>query len=366
MQTNRNATVIGALLLLGTAAAHRPARAAQGDPATAPDVVAAAEKEGKLIAYSTTDSALVAPLLKDFAALYPKIAIEYSDMNSTELYNRFLSEAAAGTGSGDFLWSSAMDLQMKLANDGYAMEYASPEAPKLPQWSVWKNEAFATTYEPIIFVYNKRLLKPEEVPQSHADFVKKLKANPQRFKGKVTAYDPERSGIGFLLITQDARLDPNFAETARTYGQVGVKLYTSIGAMLERIASGEHHVGFNIFGSYAIAKQRKDPNIGIAFPKDYTLVMSRIALIPKEAKHPNAAKVWLDYLLSHRGQEQIAKVALYSVRPDVQGETTAAALTEKLDGVLKPLPVGPSLLVYLDQAKRLEFLKMWQQAIGTK
>ena len=116
-------------------------------PATPPDTVAAAEKEGKLIVYSTTDTAIVASILKDFAALHPKIPVEYNDMNSTELYNRFLAEAAAGSGSGDFLWSSAMDLQLKLANDGYALEYKSPEASGLPAWASWKNEAFATTFE---------------------------------------------------------------------------------------------------------------------------------------------------------------------------------------------------------------------------
>src|SRR6185369_10419863 len=88
------------------------ARAAAG-PATAPDVVAAAEKEGKVVVYSTTDSSSTAPLVKDFNALYPKIAVEYDDMNSTEVYNRFVSEAAAGAGTGDLLWSSSMDLQVK-------------------------------------------------------------------------------------------------------------------------------------------------------------------------------------------------------------------------------------------------------------
>jgi iron(III) transport system substrate-binding protein len=340
--------------------------AADSGPGTAKEVVSAAEQEGKLVIYSTTDAALVTPLLKDFAALYPKVTLEYNDMNSTELYNRLISEVAAGSGSGDFLWSSAMDLQMKLANDAYAQVYTSPELPHLPQWASWRNEAYATTFEPIAFVYNKRLVKPEEVPQSHTEMAKALAGNPDRWRGKVTAYDPERSGVGFLLITQDARLDPNFAETERSYGRVNVKLYTSIGAMLERIQSGEHLLGFNIFGSYAIARQRKDPSIGIVYPKDYTLVMSRVALIPKAAKHPNAGKLFLDYILSKRGQELIAKAALFSIRDDVEGETTAAALNRELGGTLKPLPVGPSLLVYLDQAKRLEFLKQWQQAIGTK
>jgi iron(III) transport system substrate-binding protein len=343
-----------------TLAASRAGRAADAS------VVSAAEKEGKLVVYSTTDSAIVNALIKDFGAAFPKIQLEYNDMNSTELYNRFLSEAAAGAGSADLLWSSAMDLQVKLAQDGYGQEYKSPEASHLPSWAVWKDQAFGTTFEPIAFVYNKRLVKPEEVPKSHADLGKELKAHPDRWKGKVTAYDPERSGIGFLLLTQDSKLDPAFWETARAYGAVSVKLYTSIGAMLERITSGEHLLGFDIFGSYATARQRKDPSLGIVYPKDYTLVMSRVAVLPKAAKHPNAAKVFLDHLLSKRGQELVAKAALFSIRDDVQGEATAASLTKELGEVLKPIPVGPDILESLDQKKRLEFLKKWQQAIGTK
>ena len=358
------------LQILSIAAFALPARMAlaadAGNPGTAKDVIAAAEKEGKLTIYSTTDSALVQPLLKDFSALYPKVNVEYNDMNSTELYNRIISEVAAGSGSGDFAWSSAMDLQVKLANDAYTQAYASPEVSHLPQWASWRNEAFATTFEPIVFVYNKRLVKPEEVPHSHLELTKQLAEHPDRWKSKVTAYDPERSGVGFLLITQDARLDPNFAETERAYGKVSVKLYTSVGAMLERIQSGEHLLGFNIFGSYAAARQKKDPSIGIVYPNDYTLVMSRIAVIPKAAKHPNAAKCFLDYLLSKRGQELVAKAALFSIRDDVEGETTAAKLNKDLGGTLKPLPVGPSLLTYLDQSKRLEFLKQWQQAMGSR
>ena len=57
---------------------------------------------------------------------------------------------------------------------------------------------------------------------------------------------------------------------------------------------------------------------------------------------------------------------LFSIRDDVEGDATASALNKERGGTLKPLPVGASLLVYLDQAKRLEFLKQWQQALGTK
>lgn len=353
-------------LAAATGLALPMAARAGGDPRTAAAVVAAADQEGKLVVYSSTDSVIAAPLLKDFAALHPRIQVEFNDLNTTEIYNRFVAEAAAGAGTGDLLWSSSMDLQMKLVQEGYAADYRSPEAPDLPAWATYRGEAYGTTYEPIVFVYNKRLLKPEEVPQTHAALAALLRAQTPRFKGKLTAYDPERSGVGFLLVTQDAREDPAFDETAKAYGLAGIRLYTSVGAMLERIGSGEHVLGFNIFASYASARQKKDPSLGVVYPQDYCLVLSRIAFVPKAAKHPNAAKVFLDYLLSRRGQEVVAKAGLGSIRPDVQGEGTAATLSKTLGQSLRPIAVGPTLLEHLDQGRRLDFLNRWQKALGTK
>jgi iron(III) transport system substrate-binding protein len=91
-----------------------------------------------------------------------------------------------------------------------------------------------------------------------------------------------------------------------------------------------------------------------------------VALVAKGAKHPNAAKVFLDYLLSRRGQQALAKASVYAVRSDVEGETTAASLSKSLGGAVKPIPVDESLLSYLDQAKRLEFLRQWQKTIAAK
>jgi ABC-type Fe3+ transport system, periplasmic component len=67
--------------------------------------------------------------------------------------------------------------------------------------------------------------------------------------------------------------------------------------MMERISSGENLLGFNIFNSYAALRAKKDPSIGIVLPKDYTLIMSRVMFASKTAKNPNAAKLWVDYIL---------------------------------------------------------------------
>src|SRR4051794_31324046 len=296
------------------------AQVPQGYPADYAKTVEAAKKAGKVVIYATTDAVAANPLIRDFQSLYPGLQVEYSDLTSTELYNRFIAEAAAGNGTADVLWSSAMDLQVKLVSDGQAVAYASPEIPALPKWAVWQNQAYGTTYEPITFVYNKRLLPAGDVPQSHADLLKLLTAKPDAFKTKVTAYDPERSGVGYLFVNQDIQYFPQAWDLFKAFGKVNIKLYTSAGAMMERVTSGEHVIGYGIFGSYALARSKKDPNLGIVTPKDYTLVTSRVAFISKQAKNPDGAKLFLDYLLSKRGQTIVAtKAELYSLRPDVEG-----------------------------------------------
>jgi iron(III) transport system substrate-binding protein len=349
---------------LSAAAALAFAQAPAGYPASYGDTVAAAKKEGKVVVYSTTDTAAANFLIKDFQALYPGISVEYNDMNSTEVYNRFISERAANAGSADVLWSSSMDLQIKLANDGGALAYASPEIAHLPSWAVWKNEAFGTTYEPLAFVYNKRLLSGDEIPHSHKDLTRVFTQSADKLKGKVTTYDIEKSGVGFMLITQDSKYNPQFWEMVKALGAIGPRVQSSAGTMMERISSGENLLGFNIFNSYAALRAKKDPSIGIVLPKDYALVMSRVMFISKSAKNPNAAKLWLDYILSKRGQTIIANQAeLGSIRGDVEGEMTVAKYTKELGTAAKPIPVSGDLLTYLDQTKRLEFIKQWQAAM---
>jgi len=336
-----------------------------GYPADYQKIIDAAKKEGKLVIYATTDTKAAEPIVKDFEALYPGIKVEYNDLNSTELYNRFIGEAAAGGGTGDITWSSSMDLQVKLVLDGHAMTYKSPEAGKLPKWANWNNQAYGSTYEPISIVYNKRLLKGDEIPKSHADLARVL-VNP-KLKGKIVSYDPERSGVGFSYLTQDLKNNPKgFWDMAKALGNAKVKVYTSTGAMMEKVSSGEALMGYNIIGSYAFLKAKKDPSIGYLYPSDYTVVMSRVIFISKHAKNPNAAKLWLDYLLSTRGQQIVSdKADLFAIRSDIKGDTTMAKLSKQLGAGARPIPINKETVEFLDQKKRLDFLKKWQQALGT-
>jgi iron(III) transport system substrate-binding protein len=331
-------------------------------PADYGAIIAAAEQEGSVAVYSTTDSASADALLKDFRALYPKVQIKYYDLNSTEVYNRYLSETAASAETADVLWSGSIDLQLKLVADGHALTYHSPESGKMPKWAVFEDRAWGTTFEPLVIAYNKRLLPADAVPGSHDDLLRLLEDRPQLLAGgKLTSYDPEKSGFAFMLMTQDEKYFPQFWELAAAFGHGTGRFYPSSGTMIERITSGEHLLGFNLIGSYVVLRQKKDPDLGLVYPSDYVLVMSRVAFIPKNAKRPNAGKLFLDYLISGRAQKIMANQAtLFALREDVEGPYSAAALTKELGARLKPIPVDMSLLAALAPAKRLAMMRRWQ------
>ncbi|MGS0757646.1 ABC transporter substrate-binding protein, partial [Roseateles sp. GG27B] len=196
-----------------------------------------------------------------------------------------------------------------------------------------------------MFVYNKHFVSGADIPQTHADFMRLLTTQREKYAGNVTTYDIERSAVGFLFATQDSRMQTRFWDLVQALGSNAVELETSTAVMVQRIASGKVYLGYNLIGSYALTRARRDPSIGVVLPKDYTLVMSRIALISKTAAHPNAARLWLDYLLSQRGQSQLSsRSELASIRSDVPGESTAAALRDTLGPRLKAIAVGPALL----------------------
>jgi len=336
-----------------------------GYPATYAATVRAAEDEGRLVIYATTDDAVARPLIADFNAMYPRINVEYEDLTSTELHHRFVAETQLGGGSADVVWSSAMDLQASLVSNGYAATYDSPESAGLPAWATWKGQAWATTFEPIAIAYNKGLVPRSEVPRTHGDLARLLSSSGGRLKGKVITYNIEKSGLGFFLATQDVGVAPVFWDIAQGFGKVDVRFAPTTDAMLKEVSSGKAAIAYNVLGSYAVAQARKDSNIGYVFPSDYTLVMSRLQLINKKATHPNAARLWVDYILSQRGQTVIANQAgLYSVRADVSGDTTAARLSQTLGDSLRAIAVGPTLIGYLNNQNYRDFIQQWRKAAG--
>ncbi len=108
-----------------------------------------------LVIYSSTDLDRIRPLVSAFQEKFPGIAIDYHELNTIELHQRVIGETDAGETTADLALSSAMDLQIKLVNDGYGRAYYSGETKVLPGWANWRDEAFGFTYEPAVILYNQ-------------------------------------------------------------------------------------------------------------------------------------------------------------------------------------------------------------------
>lgn len=354
--------------LLALLAASMPSLAGaeipNGYPANYAEIVAKAEAEGSVVVYANTEHTAVEPILADFQKAFPKIRIDYIEIKAADLFSRISSESAAGALKADMVWSSAMDLQFQMVEDGIAAEYRSPEKASVPEWSNWGDKIYGITYEPVVMVYNNKVISDSEMPKDRASLAKWLLDNKDRMKGKVATYDPERSGLGFFAVSADARNGEALWPLVTAFGAVDAKFYTSTGTMLEKISAGEHAIGYNIIGPYAYLRAERDPNVKVVVPRDYTVVLSRLAIVTEQAQHPNAARVFLDYLLSKRGQTVVGNDAhLFAIRPDVTGKATIAGLTAEYGNILKPVAIGPELLDAIQPMQRMDFFRKWADAL---
>jgi iron(III) transport system substrate-binding protein len=318
----------------------------------------------ELKVYSSLDRPLATPMIAGFQKANPDIAIRYEEMLTGEIYDRIVHETDAGQKTADFAFSSAMDLQVKLANDGYAQVSDMPMSERWPEWANWRDTVYALTFEPAVFVYHKPSFKDTPPPSTRAELIDYLQSQGDAVHGRIGTYDIERSGVGFLFMSRDQEQFGDIWSVVRAMGAAGVKLYSTSEAILERVADGRFVLGYNIVGSYASNWASRHPNIGILLPKDYTVVMSRIGLVPQAAASPDLGRKYLEFFMSKEGQTILAvDVQIPAVSPDVAGANTGTALQKILGGQLKPVPVSLGLMVYLDQVKRARLISHWNDVL---
>ena len=318
----------------------------------------------KLVIYSTLDSRLATPLIRAFQTNHHDVAVQYEDLLASEIAARVIAETDAGLPSADFLFSSAMDWQLKLANDGYGQEALVPMAQDWPAWAKWQDIAFALTFEPAVLVYNKPSF-PDGPPQSRLELLEWLAKAPSSLTSRIGTYDIEKSAVGYLFIARDAEHFPDIWSLLKAMGQAGLQTYPTSQDIIDRVADGRLVLGYNILGSYAAEQARLEPDIGLVLLRDYTVVVSRVALVPRAAASPELGRAFLAFLMSAEGQTLLSqKLRLPSVSLEVSGAGSGAAMQAALGDQLRPVPVSPGVLVYLDQAKRQRLLRLWQRALA--
>jgi iron(III) transport system substrate-binding protein len=296
---------------------------------------------------STTDIDVFEPLVTAFQRLHPDLTIQYVQASSTNVFTAITND----TENFDIAISSAMDLQTKAANDGYVRGYNSTISAAFPAWSKLRDQVFGFTQEPAVLVASKVAFDGLKVPKSRPELIEILRANPDRFRGKIGTYDVRISGLGYLFATQDARQSDGFWRLAEVIGALSPKLYCCSSSMIEAIEKQEILLAYNVLGPYAQTRINVSGGATIIPLTDYTNIMMRSVLIPEQSTNPVSAGQFIDFLLGKDGRILLEKKA--GLPPLVPNAT------ENTSG-LRPIRLGPGLLVYLDQLKRKRFLADWE------
>jgi len=298
---------------------------------------------------STADTELFAPFIAAFQADNPGISIAYYVVSSSEIMVALAEEGAAF----DLAISSAMDLQVKLANDGLAQPFSSDRTRALPDWARWHDQVFAFTQEPATIVLSRAAFEGLPLPRTRQELIALLRDNPDRFTGRIGTYDVRSSGLGYLFATQDGRTSETFWRLSEVMGGLQTRLYCCSSEMIEDVAAGRIAVAYNVLGSYAQARNDLHDSIYIIAPEDFTTVMLRTVLIPESAEFPVEAGRFVDHLIRTSWQEADGAFSYPGITPDgLSGNAS-----------LRPITLGPGLLVYLDRLKRQQFLREWEAAM---
>jgi iron(III) transport system substrate-binding protein len=364
-------TLLASALLAGLTAAGAAAQTADRPshyPADYDKIVAGSKNENRLVVYSIMAEYNWKPVIEGFRKRYPWIEVQTLDLGSGEVFERYYAERASNARSGDLLINGAVDKWLQFASKGEILEYESPEAGKLPAWSIPKKGLYTVSADPMVLVYNKALLPEKMRPKSLKELAEFAAKNPAQFKGKVTTYNAATEAFGLAI---NWAYTKKFGDAAwqllDTLGKV-TRPERSAGPMIEKVTSGEYAAAYFVSGIVLFPKL-DDPArakiLGWSFPSDGTPIVLRGMAIPKGSTNVNSAKLMLDYILSHEGQVGFGKGGLTPYRPDVEAKEvprfTFQSVAKEAGGEDKLVIVeyDPEMV-----SKGPEFQAHWKKAFG--
>lgn len=293
---------------------------------------------------SSTDTDVFAPIIAGFLAQHPDVRIDYAVAGSSDIVT-LISDCPD---CFDVVISSAMDLQMKLANDGLVRRLVGLSSTSNAQW---RQSLFGFTLEPAAIVLNRAAFAGRAVPETRQQLIEAMRAEPEHFRGKLGTYDVRLSGLGYLFATQDARTSETFWRLMEVFGSLDARLYCCSGDMIDELARGDLFVAYNVLGSYAANRPDIADKIAIIIPRDFATTMMRTVLVLDTTTQEQLATDLVGYLISGDWAD--------GTRPGYPLPSIEAAETPELNVVT----LEPGLLVYLDSLKRKLFLEAWSSAV---
>jgi len=324
--------------VLGGMAATVVARPAWAQDADWKKVVDAAKKEGKVVVYN---GAVGMPVLPKVGAAFEGkygIRFELLEARASELRERICTEQASGKILGDVSHNGSTTTALQLAEGTFQPHGTLPNG-KRPVAPFATDDVRIPIYViPYGILVNSEMVKAADEPKSWKDLL-----NP-RWKGKLLMDDMRALGGGAVF----------FMVTHRTFGkefhdklaEQQPHMNRDLRGNFPRVARGEYPV-YAPFATPDILELKGLP-VKLLLPAEGLPYVRFDGAIFKGAPHPNAARLFLDFLLSDEAQ------LLYGGAGYVM---TVGGLESKVSGEAKTL-AQPKLLGTTDPKLQEEMLKL--------
>jgi iron(III) transport system substrate-binding protein len=278
-------------------------------PAADPKIIEGAKKEGEVVWYTTTALETSKKLADEFQKKYPFVRPVLFRTNNAPLVSRVVSEARAGRHVWDFVGGGG-ELYTPLMERKLFSAYRSPETNMMDSDLYDKNGYWAAyTASTYVLGFNTRQVKKDEVPKTYQDLL------DPKWKGRKIAVDTSGGMLHALsTVWGRERATAYFRQLAaqEPIPQEGNTLRAQL------VAAGEFPLGFVLAHGTQLLVTKGAPTDWIALEPAVMRIV--ILALAAKAPHPNAARLFYDYIISKEGQEIIKSFNRPPMRNDVEAD----------------------------------------------
>lgn len=275
------------LLAAGLVLPFVPARAQE-----MPAIEAAARKEGALTWYTAhTDGETAQVMLDAFMKQYPEIKASVVRTTAQVAYQRLLQDLKNGIAQCDVFSSTDLGHDETLRDQGRFVKYTPPNAAGLrPEFKELDKGGtyFATLSELVVPIFNTNKVQADEAPRNWTDFL------DPKWRNQVAVGHPAFSGtVGTWVVAMKKLYGwEYFTKLEKNKPLIGRSVNDAVGV----ITSGERSVAIGPSGLSQVTAAKGNP-VGISLPTDGAVLIVSPSAIMTNAPHPNAAKLFMNFLL---------------------------------------------------------------------
>jgi iron(III) transport system substrate-binding protein len=274
----------------------------------------AAKKEARVVVYAAVPPQTMKVINDPFEKKYG-IRVDYWRASTTGILERALNEWRVGQAGADVIEGNKGP-QLILKSEGVFDKFMPPSAGRFPQQFLEPDGILTPwRFNPISILYNTELVKKEELPRTLSDLLL------PRWRGKITIPDPSRHTTTAQFMADLGRYEGiQWREFAKALAQQQPLMVESFAPIVNTVIKGEAPLGITYL---KYVGQYKGPIDYVRLNK--YLADTNYMGVSKKAAHPNAGRLYVEYICSPEGQKAMAGTGEFVLAPQISPAFPGAA-----------------------------------------